>query len=38
VASIQKQRRDLINRAEIADQNGANAPTLDCNRQRGCLN
>ena len=36
VASIQKQRRDLINRAEIADQSGA--PVLDCNRQRGCLN
>ena len=38
VASIQKQRRDLINRAEIADQSGASAPALDCNRQRGCLN
>jgi murein DD-endopeptidase MepM/ murein hydrolase activator NlpD len=38
VASIQKQRRDLINRAEIADQSGAAAPVLDCNRQRGCLN
>ncbi len=38
VASIQKQRRDLINRAEIADQSGAAAPALDCNRQRGCLN
>ena len=37
VASIQQQRRDLINRAEIADQSGA-APALDCNRQRGCLN
>jgi murein DD-endopeptidase MepM/ murein hydrolase activator NlpD len=37
VAAIQKQRRDLINRAEIADQSGA-APALDCNRQRGCLN
>lgn len=37
VAAIQKQRRDLINRAEIADQSGA-APQLDCNRQRGCLN
>jgi murein DD-endopeptidase MepM/ murein hydrolase activator NlpD len=38
VAAIQKQRRDLINRAEIADQNGGSAPALDCNRQRGCLN
>jgi murein DD-endopeptidase MepM/ murein hydrolase activator NlpD len=37
VAAIQKQRRDLINSAEIADQSGA-APTLDCNRPRGCLN
>jgi murein DD-endopeptidase MepM/ murein hydrolase activator NlpD len=37
VAAIQKQRRDLINRAEIADQSGS-APVLDCNRQRGCLN
>ncbi len=37
VAAIQKQRRDLINRAEIADQSGA-APALDCNRARGCLN
>jgi murein DD-endopeptidase MepM/ murein hydrolase activator NlpD len=37
VAAIQKQRRDLINRAEIADQSGA-APALDCNRPRGCLN
>jgi murein DD-endopeptidase MepM/ murein hydrolase activator NlpD len=37
VAAIQKQRRDLINRAEIADQSGT-APVLDCNRPRGCLN
>jgi murein DD-endopeptidase MepM/ murein hydrolase activator NlpD len=37
VAAIQKQRRDLINSAEIADQSGT-APTLDCNRARGCLN
>lgn len=37
VAAIQSQRRELINRAEIADQSGA-APALDCNRQRGCLN
>jgi len=37
VAALQQQRRDLINRAEIADQSGA-APALDCNRQRGCLN
>jgi hypothetical protein len=37
VASIQNQRRDLINRAEIADQSGGN-PVLDCNRQRGCAN
>jgi murein DD-endopeptidase MepM/ murein hydrolase activator NlpD len=37
VAAIQKQRSDLINRAEIADQSGA-APALDCNRARGCLN
>jgi murein DD-endopeptidase MepM/ murein hydrolase activator NlpD len=37
VASIQSQRRELINRAEIADQSGA-APALDCNRARGCLN
>jgi murein DD-endopeptidase MepM/ murein hydrolase activator NlpD len=37
VAAIQKQSRDLINSAEIADQSGA-APTLDCNRARGCLN
>jgi murein DD-endopeptidase MepM/ murein hydrolase activator NlpD len=37
VASIQSQRRELINRAEIADQSGA-APALDCNKQRGCLN
>jgi murein DD-endopeptidase MepM/ murein hydrolase activator NlpD len=36
VATIQNQRRELINRAEIADQSGA--PVLDCNRQRGCLN
>jgi murein DD-endopeptidase MepM/ murein hydrolase activator NlpD len=38
VAEIQKQRRDLINRAEIADQSGGTAPTLDCSRQRGCPN
>jgi len=37
VASLQNQRRDLINRAEIADQSGAN-PVLDCSRQRGCPN
>jgi murein DD-endopeptidase MepM/ murein hydrolase activator NlpD len=37
VAAIQNQRRELINRAEIADQSGA-APALDCNRQRGCMN
>lgn len=37
VAAIQNQRRELINRAEIADQSGA-APALDCNRARGCLN
>jgi murein DD-endopeptidase MepM/ murein hydrolase activator NlpD len=37
VAALQKQRRDLINSAEIADQSG-NAPALDCNRPRGCLN
>jgi len=37
VAALQQQRRDLINRAEIADQSGA-APALDCNRQRGCPN
>jgi len=37
VATLQNQRRELINRAEIADQSGA-APALDCNRQRGCLN
>jgi murein DD-endopeptidase MepM/ murein hydrolase activator NlpD len=38
VAAIQKQRQELINRAEIADQTGGAAPALDCNRQRGCLN
>jgi murein DD-endopeptidase MepM/ murein hydrolase activator NlpD len=37
VAAIQNQRRELANRAEIADRSGA-APALDCNRQRGCLN
>ena len=37
VAAIQNQRRELINRAEIADQSGA-TPALDCNRPRGCLN
>jgi murein DD-endopeptidase MepM/ murein hydrolase activator NlpD len=37
VAAIQNQRRELANRAEIADQSGA-APALDCNRPRGCLN
>ena len=37
LAALQNQRRELINRAEIADQSGA-APALDCNRQRGCLN
>jgi hypothetical protein len=37
VAALQKQRQDLINRAEIADKSGS-APLLDCNRPRGCLN
>ena len=36
VTAFQKQRRDLINRAEIADKSGT--PVLDCNRPQGCLN
>lgn len=38
VAELQKQRRDLINRAEIADKSGGAAPALECNRPGGCLN
>ena len=38
VASIDSQRRDLINHAEIADQSGGNVP-LDCGRLHGgCQN
>jgi septal ring factor EnvC (AmiA/AmiB activator) len=34
VASVDAQRRSLVNRAEIADQS-AGAVQLDCNRQHG---